>query len=39
MPFPVDPAMVVAAIQAADAYGQRRRAMRERTQDLPAVAA
>jgi len=39
MPFPVDPAMVVAAIQAADAYGHRRRAVRERTQDLPAVAA
>jgi glycerol dehydrogenase len=38
LPFPVDPAMVVDAIVAADLYGQERRALRERSRPLPAVA-
>jgi glycerol dehydrogenase len=39
LPFGVDPSMVVDAMLAADAYGQERRALRERTRPLPAVAA
>ncbi|HSD79966.1 MAG TPA: glycerol dehydrogenase [Solirubrobacteraceae bacterium] len=38
-PFPVTPRMVVDAMLAADAYGQHRRALLERTRELPAVAA
>ena len=38
LPFSVDPAMVVDAIVAADLYGQERRALRERSRPLPAVA-
>ena len=37
-PFAVDPAMVHDAILAADAYGQDRRALRERSRPLPEVA-
>ena len=38
LPFAVDPAMVVDAIVAADLYGHERRALRERSRPLPAVA-
>lgn len=38
LPFPVAPQMVVDAMVAADAYGQDRRALRERSHPLPAVA-
>jgi glycerol dehydrogenase len=38
LPFTVDPAMVVAAMLAADAYGHERRTLRERARDLPLVA-
>jgi glycerol dehydrogenase len=37
-PFPVEPAMVRDAMIAADLYGRERRALRERTHPLPAVA-
>jgi glycerol dehydrogenase len=37
-PFPVDPGMVLSAMIAADAYGRERRALRERSRPLPAVA-
>jgi glycerol dehydrogenase len=39
LPFGVDPSMVVDAMLAADAYGHERRALRERSRPLPAVAA
>lgn len=39
LPFPVDPAMVVDAMLAADAYGNERRALLERSRALPEVAA
>ena len=38
LPFAVNPAMVVDAMLAADAYGHERRALRERSRPLPAVA-
>jgi glycerol dehydrogenase len=38
LPFDVDPAMVLDAILAADAYGHERRTLRERSRPLPAVA-
>jgi glycerol dehydrogenase len=38
LPFPVSEAMVVDAMLAADAFGQERRALIERTRPLPAVA-
>jgi glycerol dehydrogenase len=38
LPFSVDPPMVLDAMLAADAYGQERRTLRERTRPLPAVA-
>jgi glycerol dehydrogenase len=39
LPFPVDSVMVVDAMVAADAYGQERRALLERSRALPEVAA
>jgi glycerol dehydrogenase len=39
LPFPVDEAMVVDAMLAADAFGHERRALLERSRPLPAVAA
>lgn len=39
LPFPVDQAMVVDAMLAADAFGQERRTLLERSRLLPAVAA
>ncbi|MBV9817226.1 MAG: glycerol dehydrogenase [Solirubrobacterales bacterium] len=38
-PFPVTPAMVVAAMRSADAIGATRRRLLERTQELPVVCA
>jgi hypothetical protein len=38
-PFPVTPDMVVAALLGADAVGAERRALLQRTMDLPAVCA